>query len=74
MNLKDFKEWLNQFPDDTIVEVSVEYMGLNSYYSEFQTFDQNNTDHYSFIDLVGNPYVEPDDPNYNKRFLQLGYN
>ena len=20
MNLKDFKEWLNQFPDDTIVE------------------------------------------------------
>ena len=74
MKLKDFKEWLNQFPDDTVVEVSVEYMGLNSYYSEFRTFDQNNDDHYSFIDLVGNPHVKPNCENYNKRFLQLGSN
>ena len=74
MNLKDFKEWLNQFPDDTIVEVSVEYMGLNSYYSEFRTFDKNDDDHYTFIDLNGNPHVAQDNPNYNKRFLQLGSN
>lgn len=74
MKLKDFKEWLNQFPDDTVVEVSVEYMGLNSYYSEFRTFDQNDDDHYSFIDLVGNPHVKPNCEHYNKRFLQLGSN
>ena len=74
MKLKDFKEWLNQFPDDTVVEVSVEYRGLNSYYSEFRTFDQNDDDHYSFIDLVGNPHVKPNCENYNKRFLQLGSN
>ena len=75
MNLKDFKEWLNQFPDDTIVETLVVKWG---YYNDvdvtFTPFDQNNADLYDFIDLEGNPHVTQENPNYNKRFLYLGSN
>ena len=71
MNLKDFKEWLNQFPDDTIVEVSEEQGGYERY-SSFKVFDPD--DHSNYLDLTGNPHVKPDSELYNKRFLQLGSN
>lgn len=72
MKLKDFKEWLNQFPDDTIIEVSVERGTSYQAYSCFDEFDPD--DHSNYLDLTGNPHVKPDSELYNKRFLQLGYN
>ena len=74
MNLKDFKEWLNQFPDDTVVETLDVNWGYTNADVTFTSFDQNNDDHYTFIDLQGNPHIAQDNPNYNKRFLQLGSN
>ena len=72
MNLKDFKEWLNQFPDDTIVETLDVNWGYTNAVVTFTPFDQNNDDHYTFTDLNGNPHVTQENPNYNKRFLGLG--
>jgi len=72
MNLKDFKEWLNQFPDDTIIEVSVERGTSYQAYSCFDEFDPE--DHSNYLDLTGNPHIKVDSELYNKRFLQLGYN
>jgi len=71
MKLKDFKEWLNQFPDDTIVEVSVEQGGYERY-SSFEAFDPD--DHSFYCDYIGNHIVKPESSLYNKRFLQLGSN
>ena len=42
MKLKDFKEWLNQFPDDTIIEVSVERGTSYQAYSCFDEFDPDD--------------------------------
>lgn len=72
MKLKDFKEWLNQFPDDTIIEVSVERGRSYQSFSCFDEFDPD--DHSNYLDLVGNPNIKSDSELYNKRFLQLGYN
>lgn len=74
MLLKDFKEWLSHFPDDTIVEILVVKWGYNDADVTFTPFDQNNEDHYDFIDLEGNPYVTQESPNFNKSFLYLGSN
>lgn len=69
MKLKDFKEWLNQFPDDTIVEVSEEQRGYERY-SSFTVFDPD--DHSFYCDYRNNPLVERSSSLYNKRILQLG--
>ena len=69
MKLKDFKEWLNQFPDDTIVEVSEEQRGYERY-SSFKVFDPD--DHSFYCDYTDNPIAGPDSSLYNKRILQLG--
>lgn len=69
MKLKDFKEWLNQFPDDTIVEVPEEQGGYERY-SSFKVFDPD--DHSYYRDYINRPTVRPDSYLYNKRILQLG--
>ena len=69
MKLKDFKEWLNQFPDDTIVQVPEEQGGYERY-SSFKVFDPD--DHSLYADYINNPMVRPDNFLYNKRILQLG--
>lgn len=69
MKLKDFKEWLNQFPDDTIVEVLEERGGYERY-SSFTAFDTD--DNSIYCDYTDNPMVRPDNFLYNKRILQLG--
>lgn len=72
MKLKDFKEWLNQFPDDTIVKVSVSQR-IN--YATYCSFEQFNPDEYhDFHSTVGNPRIKPDDHRFNKSILHLGSN
>lgn len=70
MKLKAFREYLAQFPDDTIVEVLV--VASLTYGGDAASFDEFNEDYATFSDLRGNPHIRPDKPYYNKRYLRLG--
>lgn len=61
MNLKDFKEWLNQFPDDTVVETISVSGGYNETDVYFIAF---NPDEHSL-------YFRSQHES-QKSFLQLG--
>lgn len=73
MNIKEFKEWLNQFPDDTIVEVietiDMNYNGTAVTTTEFM--GEEYTD-YELTDYTDNQFVKPNSPWYGKRFIKLG--
>ena len=74
VNRKQFQEWLDQFPEDTLIEVTVQEAGGSWYTGDSRPvmFDPNNQDHSEFVDFVNNPYVKPDELYYNKSFLTLG--
>lgn len=63
MNLKDFKEWLNQFPDDTVVETISVSWGYSEADVHFIAF---NPDEHSL-------YFRGQHES-QKSFLQLGSN
>ena len=74
MKVKDFKEWLNNFDDDVIVEVLIQdeadtYQAYGACVSE----EFNDTDdHYDYVDFNGNQFVKPEDSFYGKKILKLG--
>lgn len=70
MKLKDFREYLAQFPEDTIVEVvEVDYGGYGGGVGRVEEFGPDSG---SFTDLTNNPHVKPTDPYFNKKYLRLG--
>lgn len=75
MNVKEFKEWLNQFDDDVIVEVGIQ-QEADPYQSYGQViFKEFTGDFYEdcdYTDFRGNPYVKESYPYYNTCILQLG--
>jgi len=75
MNIKQFKEWLDQFDDDTIVQVLIKEPAL--LYESFGDaqpweFTGNEYGDYEYTDFSGNPFVEETAPYYEKKFLCLG--
>lgn len=54
MNVKEFKEWLEQFPDDTVVEV-IETIdrGYDGTVVTIRDFTGEKFDDYEFIDYKG---------------------
>lgn len=72
MNIKDFKEWLNNFPDDTIIEVVQAtwggYGGGDILVTEFEADDHC----FEYTDFVNNQFVKPEDEFLNKKYLLLG--
>jgi len=73
MNVKQFKDWLEQFDDDVIVEVGVQghapiYHSFGEVYErEFIGFND-----YNYTSFVGNNLVSEDQSFYNKKYLFLG--
>ena len=74
MNRVEFQRWLDQFPEDTEIEVMMQEpdASWNTGDVESKAFDANNEDHFEYVDLIGNKFVKPGSDCYNKRFLTLG--
>lgn len=72
--LKEFKEWLERFPEDTIVQVPIRGWENNGSvnFIDFQIPTEEYGNGFEFIDFRNNPYVTPDQPFFGKCFLELG--
>lgn len=76
--VKEFKEWLNRFPDDAIVEVGIqqkapawESCGAVNF-EEFTLTDSDYGSGWEFVDLRNNQFVKEDSPSFGKCYLRLG--
>jgi len=75
---KDLQEWLNRFPEDTIIEIGIqeEPHGYDNYGRvNFDTpilEDSDIGDGWEFIDLRGNSLVKPDAKHFDKCYLRIG--
>jgi len=76
--VRELKEWLNRFPEDTIVEVGVQESpsGYESWgpvkFVELKLEDSDFGEGWEFTDFTGNKFTSIDSRHYNKKFLQLG--
>ena len=76
--VKDFKAWLDRFPDETIV-----FFGFQQPASPYQSYgpvdfkspelkDDDAGDGWDFTDWSKNRFVDPSDSHYNQKHLELG--
>jgi hypothetical protein len=74
MNRKEFQEWLEQFPEDTVIEVGIQ-QSAPSYcpYGEvkFEEF-VGDYDQHDLNDFRGNNTIGNQHKYYGKVYLQLG--
>ena len=75
---KELQEWLNQFPEDTIIEfgfqeepVSWESNGAVDFKSP-QLEDNEIGKGWEFVDFRDNRFVKPEQVHFGKCFLKLG--
>lgn len=66
MNRKEFQAWLDQFPEDTEIEVA----NADGWYS-YESFVAD-TNQFGYTDCARNKLMGPDHPHYQKKFLRLG--
>lgn len=76
MNRKQFQEWLDQFPEETIIEVGVQ-QSPPSYCPygdiQFEVFeDCLSKDHFEYTDLDKFKSISEEHFYYGKKVLQLG--
>ena len=76
--IKEFKEWLNRFPDDTIVLLAFQqksYSWAHFGPIDFITPTLKDLDYgegWSYTDFTDNPFVKETDSHFQKKFLELG--
>ena len=76
--IKEFKEWLNRFPEDTIIEVGIQGRAGNyeAYGAvNFDTLKLEDSDcgpGWEFSDFRNNQFVKEDAPYFGKCYLKLG--
>ena len=76
--LKEFKKWLEQFPEDTIVRVAVQQgpSALESHgpvkFEDFQIPTEEWGDGFEFSDFRNNRFTSPNSPWFGKCLLELG--
>lgn len=75
MNGKEFQEWLEQFPEDAVIEVCVGH-DAGGYYHDTVVFEQEfegtRFHDYDFVDFTQNPHTKPTDVWFGKKLLTLG--
>ena len=75
---KELQEWLNRFPEDTLIEVGIqkEPHGYDSYgqvvFEPLILKDSDYGDGWEFHDYSKNKFVNPDEYYYGKSILTLG--
>ena len=79
VTVKDLKEWLDNFDDDTIVKFleQTDGTGYDSYGDSIEinpvlTKDDWNGEGWEYSDFRNNKHVTEDQPHYNKQYLLLG--
>ena len=74
MNRKQFQEWLDQFPEDTEIDVIIqeESRGYESYGEAVAKKFEGTEEQFEFVDFTGNQFVKKEDAHFNKRFLTIG--
>ena len=76
--VKELREWLKRFPEDTIVEVGIQeapslYQSYGAVNFVSPTLkDSDYGDGWEFSDFRNNQFVKPDSASYGKCFLELG--
>ena len=65
------QEWLDQFPEDTQIDVVVVEEGP-AWAGDTNEVVKFTPEHSDFVDFAGNQFVKPDAPHFNKKFLCLG--
>ena len=76
--IKEFKEWLNRFPDETIIEIAIQQRSCNyeSYGPiQFKAIDFDDSDMgegWEFNDFRNNKFIKPDSFYFGKCTLELG--
>lgn len=76
--VKEFKEWLNRFPDNTEIEIAVqeERPMYESYGAVvFVALDLEDSDignGWEFMDFRTNQYVKETESHYKKAYLRIG--
>jgi hypothetical protein len=77
-NIKEFKEWLNRFPDDTIIKVGIQqkagnYEAYGNVWFESPKLEDSDVGiGWEFTDFRNNPFVKKDSPSFGKCYLTLG--
>lgn len=76
--IKKFKEWLNRFPEDTIVEIGIQrppafYQSYGPVEFESPELEDNDFGHgWEFTDFRNNQFVKETDSPFGKCYLKLG--
>jgi hypothetical protein len=76
--IKEFKEWLNRFPEETIIEIGFQQRAGNyeSYgaveFNEMKLEDSDCGDGWEFTDFRNNKFVDEDAAHYGKCYLTIG--
>jgi len=70
MNRVEFQKWLDQFPEDTEIEVVL--FTRDDSAAIVVPFDEFNDNHHDFVDFTGNPFVDLGRDVYDKKYLRLG--
>ena len=74
--VKELKEWLNRFPDDTIVQVLKQDSSSPGNGANFGDLilddDLDFGEGWDYADYSKNKNLIPGDPLYNKKYLALG--
>lgn len=80
--IKELKEWLNQFPDDTEVLFAKqqsppawESYGCVEFVEPDLTLLTENYgygDNWELTDFTGNQFVKEESPDFNKKYLRIG--
>lgn len=70
MNRKEFQQWLEQFPEDTIIEVVVQESDNWSDRAVFADFIADPSE-FEYLDFTNNPYSKGK-PYDKKKYLRLG--
>lgn len=75
---KELQEWLNRFPEDTLIEVAIqkEPHGCDSHgqviFEPLILEDSDNGHGWDFTDYSKNGFVKPDRYYYGKGILYIG--
>lgn len=75
---KEFQEWLNRFPEDTIIEFAIQELAptYESYGAiNFKTPNLDDNDYgegWEFSDFTDNQFVKPGEEHFGKKYLKIG--
>jgi hypothetical protein len=75
---KDLQEWLNRFPEDTIIEFGIQqeaghYQSYGCVNFETPKLEDNDMgEGWEFTDFRNNKFVKPDSKVFNKCILTIG--